>query len=309
MSLISANRRRSAFTLIELLVVIAIISILIGLLMPAVQGAREAARRIQCSNNLKQIGLALHNYHDTHNAFPPGYISNVDASGTETGPGWGWPGLILPQMEQAPLFNRIDISFPIQHDINSFARSQSIPTLLCPSDSAPQIWLTQRRDLSSGNLLSDICEVASSNYVGVFGTTEPGVDGDGIFSRNMAVRFRDIVDGTSTTLLVGERSFRLGEATWTGAVAGAVIVADGSDGVGTGPPEPAAGLVLGHTGDGNGPGAPRAHVNQFHSLHHGGGAQFAFCDGHVAFLSSSIDYGVYQALTTRAGGEPVSSEF
>lgn len=306
---IARNSQRCAFTLLELLIVIAIIGILIGLLLPAVQAARESARRMQCSNNLKQVGLALHSYHDSRKAFSPGYISEIDSAGNEIGPGWGWASMMLNRLEQAALFEQINFSLPIEHDINRFVRVQSVSTLLCPSDPAPDTWIARRRELSSGALLGDLCQVASANYVGVFGTTEPGVGGDGIFFRNEPVRFRDIIDGTSTTLMVGERSFRLGEATWTGAVTGAVIVADGSDGVGTGPPEPAASLVLAHTGDGNGPGLSRAHVNQFYSLHSGGGAQFVFCDGHVAFLNRSIDYQVYQALTTRAGGEAVSADF
>jgi prepilin-type N-terminal cleavage/methylation domain-containing protein/prepilin-type processing-associated H-X9-DG protein len=303
------GRGQRAFTLVELLVVIAIIGVLVGLLLPAVQAARETARRMQCSNNLKQVGLALHNYHDSRNAFPPGYISDVDSTGSEIGPGWGWASMVLPQLEQAPLFERINFAFPIENPINSSVRVQSIPTLLCPSDPAPSLWMTTRRSLSTGVALGEICEVASANYVGVFGTSEPGVGGDGIFFRNVATKFRDILDGTSTTLMVGERSFRLGEATWTGAVTDAVTIPDGSDGVGTGPPEASSGLVLGHTGDGNGPGDNRSHVNQFYSLHSGGGSQFLFCDGHVVFLNRSIDYQVYQALTTRAGGEPTDSDF
>ena len=305
------NFRRShhAFTLVELLVVIAIIGVLVGLLLPAVQAAREAARRMQCSNNLKQIGLALHNYHDSRKTFPPGYISNLDTAGNETGPGWGWTSMTLPHLEQAPLFERINFSLAIENPVNSLVRVQSIPTLLCPSDPAPHLWMTKRRSLSTGAELGDVCEVASANYVGVFGTSEPGVGGDGIFFRNVATKFRDILDGTSATLMVGERSFRLGEATWTGAVIGSVIVPDGNDGVGTGPPEAASSLILGHTGDGNGPGDNRSHVNQFYSVHSGGGSHFLFCDGHVAFLNRSMDYQVYQALTTRAGGESTGSEF
>src|SRR5687768_201165 len=101
-----SSSSRRAFTLIELLVVIAIIGILVALLLPAVQQAREAARRTQCKNNLKQLGLALHNYHDQHKLLPPGYVSDYTTAGTDTGPGWGWAAMILPQIDQGPLFNR-----------------------------------------------------------------------------------------------------------------------------------------------------------------------------------------------------------
>ncbi len=299
---------RRGFTLIELLVVIAIIAILVALLLPAVQQAREAARRTQCKNNLKQLGLALHNYHDAMKTFPPGYVSLFDATGNDTGPGWGWASFLLPQLEQSPLFNQVNFNFGIEHAANATPRVQKLPTFLCPSDIAPDRWQAARRDLSTGAFLSNICEVASANYIGMFGTFEPGVGGDGVSFRNSHVGLRDMTDGSSSTLMVGERSFRLGEATWTGAVIGAVIVADGSDGVGTGPPEPASSIILGHSGDGYSPGNPRSHVNQFYSLH-AGGVQFLFGDGHVGFLNSSLDYGVYQALTTRAGGEPVSDGF
>jgi prepilin-type N-terminal cleavage/methylation domain-containing protein len=103
--------RIRAFTLIELLVVISIISLLIALLLPAVQAAREAARRTQCVNNLKQIGLALHQYESPNHIFPPGYVSNFDAAGNDTGPGWGWAGLLLAQVEQKPLFDAVNFFF------------------------------------------------------------------------------------------------------------------------------------------------------------------------------------------------------
>ena len=300
--------RRRGFTLIELLVVIAIIAVLIALLLPAVQQAREAARRTQCRNHFKQLGLALHNYHDNLRTFPPGYVSLFDGSGNDTGSGWGWGSFLLPQLDQAPLYNQINFNVGIEQATNGTVRVQRVPTFLCPSDSAPERWQTAKRDLSSGAFLGNICEVASANYVGMFGTFEPGVGGDGVFFRNSPIGLRDLTDGSSSTLMVGERSFRLGEATWTGAVTGAVIIPDGSDGVGTGPPESASSLILGHSGDGYSPGNHRSHVNQFHSLHTGG-VNFLFGDGHVGFLSSSIDYRVYQALTTRAAGETISDSF
>src|SRR5271156_5146954 len=130
---------RRAFTLIELLVVIAIIALLIALLLPAVQAAREGARRAQCVNNLKQIGLALHNYHGSFQIFPPGYSSNFDASGNDTGPGWGWAAMLLPQIEQGALYATINVKLPIEDSSNT-ARLQSIPTLLCPSDEVSPFW-------------------------------------------------------------------------------------------------------------------------------------------------------------------------
>src|SRR5262249_6665825 len=132
--------RKRAFTLIELLVVIAVIATLIGLLLPAVQSAREAARRAQCVNNLKQIGLALLNYEGTLQTFPPGYVSNFDAQGNDTGPGWGWAAMLLPQFEQTPLFNSINFNLAIEHPGNLTSRLPVVDNFLCPSDTVQPFW-------------------------------------------------------------------------------------------------------------------------------------------------------------------------
>lgn len=291
---------RRAFTLVELLVVIAIIGLLVGLLLPAVQAARESARRTECSNHLKQIGIALQGYHDIVRAYPPGYISAFDSAGDDTGPGWGWAAFLLPELEQTPAQQTLNYNLPVEHPLNSAGRTLSFSVFLCPSDpSSRLVWQVQAGPPANATL----CSIAESNYVGVFGTTEPGVDGNGVFFRNSQVGLRDITDGSSNTLAVGERSLLLGPATWVGIVKGAVLVPDPSDGVGTGPPENDSGMVLGHTGDGFGPGARASHVNQFYSVHGSGGAQFLFADGHAAFLKSTLDYRTYLALTTRSGGE------
>ena len=293
---------RRAFTLVELLVVIAVIGILIALLLPAVQAAREAARRSQCANNLKQLALGLISYHDSQRTFPSGYISNFDASGNDTGPGWGWAAMLLPQIEQGTLWATINFKLPIENPANT-ARLQAIPTLLCPSDEVAPFWNAESRD-AAGTPTAIICQLAPANYVAMYGTSDPGVDGDGMFFRNSGVALRDITDGSSNTIALGERSHRLGEAVWAGSVTGTLLYPDANEGeIGKARLESAAGIVLGHVGLGYGPNSPGSEVNQFYSLH-GQGVDFVFADGHVRFIPSTIDYQVYRALATIAGGEP-----
>jgi prepilin-type N-terminal cleavage/methylation domain-containing protein/prepilin-type processing-associated H-X9-DG protein len=305
----SARRRRPAFTLIELLVVIAIIGILIALLLPAVQAAREAARRAQCVNNLKQMGLALANYEGVHQALPPGYVSKVDPSGNETGPGWGWAAMILPQMEQRVTFDAVNFSLGIEFPDNTTARLVYLSAFFCPSDRVEPSWPAVDRDYLTGAAIREICRIAPSNYVGVSGVSEPGPDGEGLLFRNSRVAYRDITDGLSNTLALGERSHFLGPATWTGAVTGALLYDDDGDSVGTPTVEPGPGMVLGHTGEGAGPGANRSEPNQFYSLHSGRGADFLFADGHVTFLKATMNYKVYKALSTRGGGELIPGDY
>src|SRR5262249_28389720 len=132
----TACRRHPGFTLIELLVVIAIIAILIGLLLPAVQRVREAAARTKCTNNLKQIGLAMHNYHSTHERFPPGFTSqSATVNGDGLGPGWGWGAYLLPYLEQDNLHRQISFAVDITDPIHAQVRVTPLPVFLCPSDS------------------------------------------------------------------------------------------------------------------------------------------------------------------------------
>ena len=160
------NDRTEGFTLIELLVVIAIIGVLVGLLLPAVQAAREAARRTQCVNNLKQVGLALHNYEGSHRTFPSGYVSNFDALGNDTGPGWGWAAMLLPQFEQTPVYGSINFNLAVEHPANLTGRLPIVNNFLCPSDTVQPYWWAVSRNAATGAPLQNICQVAPANYVG-----------------------------------------------------------------------------------------------------------------------------------------------
>lgn len=287
------------FTLIELLVVIAIIAILIALLLPAVQQAREAARRSQCQNNLKQVGLALHNYIETSNCLPPGWIGVTAGAPDPHGDnGWGWASFILPQMEQRTVYNQIDFRSPIGSAANAPIRSRTIPGYRCPSDSSNETWTINEE--ASGTPLFDL---SSANYVGSFGTAElddcesvpPGqiCRGNGTFHHNQPVRLRDLTDGTSLTILVGERRTNTSAAppwhsTWVG------IIPNG---------EEHFPRILGsadHT-----PNHPASHFDDF-SSHHAQGVHFLMGDGRVKFLSTNISTEIYQALATRDGREVIT---
>ena len=304
----SVSRLR-AFTLIELLVVIAIIGVLVALLLPAVQGAREAARRAQCVNNLKQLGLAIHNYEGINQTLPPGYVSAFDATGTDLGPGWGWASSLLPQMEQTTTFAAINFSLGIERTANLTSRLVVINSFLCPSDRVESSWPAVDRNPTTGVAFRIICRVAPSNYVGMNGISEPGPDGEGVLFRDSRIAFRDITDGLSQTIVLGERAHILGVATWTGAVTGALLYDDDGDAIGSADVETAPGMILGHSGEGAGPGANRSEPNQFYSRHAGKGVNFLFADGHVAFLKSTMNYKTYLALSTRSGNEVISGDY
>jgi prepilin-type N-terminal cleavage/methylation domain-containing protein len=310
-----SRTHRKGFTLIELLVVIAIIAILIALLLPAVQQAREAARRTQCRNNLKQIGVALHNYHDIHRTLPPGWIQasvpDVDGEFAER---WSWKVFILPQIDQAPLYQTLNVidgtqPIPLAND----PRVQTVLNVyLCPSDPGPHVnesFLDQ-----NGN------PYPKSNYPGVHGRGEIISDaisgGNGLFGKASRVRMADITDGTSQTFAVGERDLAsrgigifgsLGDpfrhaAVWIRALPrqGSIVGTPESDVPGQMHGRSVTGIctdIQGSTRVLNG-----SSSRGFGSAHVGGG-HFLMADGAVRFIGESIDLPTYGRLAHRSDGE------
>ncbi len=295
--------RRSGFTLVELLVVIAIIGILVALLLPAIQAAREAARRISCNNNLKQIGLGLHMYHDTFQRLPAGWRAFDPATGQPHWfgePGWSWASAILPYMEQTCLYaDGIHFSLPITDPANAAARETEIKMYRCPSDIGAGTFVLQGGDpyVGTGGGFSPV-KLATGNYIGVFGTVDfhnvcvppSSCEGNGTFFLNRGVRFADILDGLSQTLVVGERCSLLAPSTWVGEVTGGEHAPARICGVATYPPN-----VKDH---------PVQYFHNFSSLHPAG-TQFVSADGSVHLVAESIDEQVYHALCTRAAGDVV----
>jgi prepilin-type N-terminal cleavage/methylation domain-containing protein/prepilin-type processing-associated H-X9-DG protein len=289
--------QRRGFTMVELLVVIAIISILIALLMPAVQAAREAARRTSCRNNLHELGVALHHYHDVNRAFPPGVLGNVGGP-SSTQLLHTWEAMILPFIEQTNLKHEYNFDVPFSSPLNAKAVFVTLPAFICPS--------------SNENVVSGLW--GTNHYAGNAGTT-PGSN-DGILYPLSTVRMRDIVDGTSTTILCGELTFSIG-----GWARGSVNANSSGSGNGNG------------NGGGGSQGFARSVMRwwmcdavcaqpginppltncldgceqlfQF-SSQHPDGCQFLFADGHVDFIGQNYDVNSFHALLTRAGGETVT---
>lgn len=264
--------RRSGFTLIELLVVIAIIGVLVSLLLPAVQQAREAARRTQCENNLKQLGLALHNYHDMHRRFPAGWLPSQHN-------GFGWGAKILPQIEQQNLYNLIDWSDSIVGSATNRTQVATavLPLFRCPSATGPK----NQRNWSSWGTIYEIDNQAVAHYVGSFGTrwfpdnaswTGPA---EGIFYCDSSIEMGDVTDGLSNTFMVGERK-------WPGFCA--PNVPNFGDVFWSGTPDDWMMDLLATTG---------VNLNSGRSIQfssfHGPGANFLYGDGHVRLLGESVD--------------------
>jgi prepilin-type N-terminal cleavage/methylation domain-containing protein/prepilin-type processing-associated H-X9-DG protein len=286
------TRTRSGFTLIELLVVIAIIAVLIGLLLPAVQKVMEASARVQCQNNLKQIGLAMRTYHDGNGQFPPGFYTLPATA--EGAPGWAWGTYILPYIEQGNLYTSLN---PTVNAIPGDLTSGTVPPLgllvqtvvsiyRCPSDTVPPL------NSNRGNH-------ASASYIGCSGAIAESANAlklDGVLFQNSTIRLNDVADGASNTAIVGERL----STTWPLGSAGVAYVGAIWSGV------YAAGKDGSNIRNLNGTTTYKINGTDtfaFSARH--GGANFVFCDGSVHLISDQAGDPLLTAIATRAGGETV----
>jgi len=324
--------RIRGFTLIELLVVIAIIAVLIALLLPAVQAAREAARRVQCVNNLKQIGLALHNYEGTIGCFPSGVISvladptwtlpagNCTAFPTDLGPGWSLFALMFPYLEQNTLSNSLNFSLTIADPSNRTTRETRIATYVCPSDNGPdRVAMYNCGDPPvAGNTPQVILDdLGPCSYVGVLGGANSGYPTslvgcyeyqpfNGMFHRNSRVRMADVTDGTSNTVGIAERADAFVTTNWVGVIPGAEAIYNPQRGMGCNNWRPPLIAVLAH-GRQFTPNAPGASPGAFQSQHPGG-VNFTFMDGSVRFIRATIALPTMWAVCTRNLGEILSAD-
>ncbi len=309
--------RRRGFTLIELLVVIAIIAILIALLLPAVQQAREAARRSDCKNRLKQLGLAMHNYHDTHNSFPSGFVTAVNLSSSNwcTAPApeprnqfAPWTVMILPFIDQAPLYAQFDtrLRFRSNSDVAGQAPNQALfltplGTVKCPSDpgSSAANSINYFGVQGGGPASSSVCRTGNRVFFN-----------NGIMFQNSSIRFRNMTDGTTNTLMLGETKYSPTPAHRSaGTHAGWSSSAD----LGGSPvPYGLAAVVL-QTNSIEGSGGQLAggsrpdlfpYMSALFGSFHTGGCHFVMGDGSVQFISENINLSLLQQLARRDDGLP-----
>jgi prepilin-type N-terminal cleavage/methylation domain-containing protein/prepilin-type processing-associated H-X9-DG protein len=295
---------RGAYTLIELLVVIAIIAVLIGLLVPAVQKVREAASRTDCSNNMKQQGLAVHNFESVHGRFPPGRVVGPFPQANIRTDAWHgmWP-FLLPNLEQQPLYDRYRFDVTSWYKGNEPAASTQLPILQCPSARPNRV-----STMPDGGAV-----IACSDYGAVFfvdsvladkGLVERVGNYEGVLARNFMARHADIQDGTSNTIMIAECAGR--DDLWQkGRLVSELSLVGGPWAV------PVNGLIIkGSTPDGASHWGPCAinctNDREVYSFHPAG-ANVVFADGSVRFLRADINIRILAALVTRAGGEVVSA--
>lgn len=301
---------RNGFTLVELLVVLAVIGILVGLLLPALGAAREAARRMSCQNNLKQLGLALHNYESAFRVFPSGYLHKFGPNGSSQQEanhmGLAWGAAMLPQLEEGGLFQQIDAEVPIWDDANRGVREIHLEVFLCPSDTYSPDWYVVRDDS-----VAPTEQYACASYAANWGPATEQInldatpdDSSGVFYRNSRTPISAIFDGLSNTLAFGERHngpISLSNPTQGGHsefenswIAAVRDVDENLDDHGH--------MVLFETqfrpnqagGDDKGLAAP-----------HDSLCQFVLCDGSVRAVTENIDAVIYDSLATRDGREVI----
>ena len=274
-------QRPGGFTILELLVSMGIISILAALVLPAVNSAREAARKVQCVNQLKQIGLALHCYHDQHSALPPGWQWETHHQSA-----YGWSVPLLSFLDQSAVYRQTHRDRHLNDPSNAESRQTTLPLFLCPSDiSEPQFTLYEEDE--AHGLGAALLDLPTANYVSVFGTFEADepdchVPGDGAFIESRSIRFRDIQRGLSNILFVGERTMAHVPSTWLG------VDVRGAD---------AACRLVGNAT--TTPNCRKCDECEFTSRH-SGGANFLWGDGRVTLVSENIDSLEYQNLARRA---------
>jgi len=297
------KQNRSGFTVIELLITLGIIVICTTLLLPAIQRSRNAARANQCKNNMKQLGLALHNYHDVHSVFPPGWVSHTPFANSPSA--FGWQVFILPFIEQAVLYDKFEFSVPVGKEAfgkmfnGNVLEKIIIPTYRCPEDTTAPLntmrggWAVSNY---SGNFGSNPAPRLAPNGAAEFwpGNLITPLRTNGIFWWCSSVRIRDIRDGTSNTLMVGERGVTSAAGIWAGVRSNSIETDQLTD------------CSFGNEINSN-PGA-------FSSLHPEG-SFFLMCDGAVRFLSERLDSrainpefpagGIYQKLSSRNDGQVI----
>jgi prepilin-type N-terminal cleavage/methylation domain-containing protein len=316
-------RSAAGFSLVELLVVISIIATLIGLLLPAVQSARESARRTQSLTNLKQIGLGLQLHHDARGVLPPGFRStptgpwpdsNKNNPVPESGPGWSFYAFLLPYIDETALHSRIRFDLPITDPLNKEARETIVPVFVDPGDTAPRlIDITDSGDPPAAtNQPTTICQAAVCSYAGCLGTKSYEAQPfNGVFHRNSRIRLADITDGTSKTIGVGERMSRHTRSSWAGVVPGQEMVyAPESPKFNPAEPSfnwrPAITALLVHVSSSapSRQGSPGGFVGPYSA-----GTQFVNLDGSCRLIPESTDKDVFKALCTRAEGDSIPAEF
>ncbi|MES2791826.1 MAG: DUF1559 domain-containing protein [Planctomycetota bacterium] len=310
------NRRSRGFTLIELLVVIAVIAVLIALLLPAVQQAREAARRSQCKNNLKQIGLAMHSYFDACNTLPIGTFSDPNPNGTYADDGWGWPVYFLPYLDQAALYSKLAPAGQAGIVNKTYAATGKpipgaetvLPVFRCPSSNLPAIVpASYAFNNKTKNVNVWLVGYATTDYKGSSGWYLDGlfmryadavVYGNGGVGFNSSIRFRDVTDGLSNTIAIGESSYPGIDAKSDWPTWAAVGSSDEQ-------------LIMKTNSPLGGGASPLNFWNTVDDdcamSYHQGGAQFVFADGSVHFISENINFDTYVNLGQRNDGKPLGA--